>query len=88
MSLQAEDELQHALLPLWLEFPEIPRYAIGWRMGIGEDYRYKFGDWWDTLSPQAQQLYQQRYPAPIGWRGWYADEDWDEDDEEINTDLA
>lgn len=85
MHPQAEDELLHALLPLWLKFPDMPRYAIGWRMGMGEDYRYEFGDWWDALSSEAQQLYQQRYPEPAGWRGWYTDEDWDEDDEELDS---
>ena len=23
--------------PLWIAFPEIERYSIGWRMGHGED---------------------------------------------------
>ena len=36
--------------PPWLAHREIERYSIGWRMGYGEDYIYRFGDWLDTLS--------------------------------------
>lgn len=30
--------LDQDLAPPWVEFPDIPRYSIGWRMGPGEDY--------------------------------------------------
>ena len=36
--------------PLWLAFPEIQRYSIGWRMGYGEDYRDRFWNWMETFS--------------------------------------
>ena len=48
--------------PLWLAFREIERYSIGWRMGYGEDYRYRFGDWLDTLSPEEQAEYRALFP--------------------------
>ena len=35
--------------PPWLAHREIERYSIGWRMGYGEDYIDRFGDWLDTL---------------------------------------
>ena len=35
--------------PPWLAHREIERYSIGWRMGYGEDYIYRFGDWLDIL---------------------------------------
>lgn len=38
--------------PPWLAHREIERYSIGWRMGYGEDYIDRFGDWLDTLSPE------------------------------------
>jgi hypothetical protein len=85
MSSTIENELQDAMLPLWLQFPDLPRYSIGWRMGSGEEYAWKFSDWWDKLSVAAQQEYEQRYPEPVGWSGWYRDEDLDEEeDEEVN----
>ena len=82
MNLEIEKELLNAKLPLWLEFPDIPRYSIGWRMGKGDDYSWEFAQWWKGLSPAAQQEYQKLYPEPLGWRGWYAEEDQDEDNEE------
>ncbi len=90
MNPKTEKELSDARLPLWLAFPDIPRYSIGWRMGAGDGYSWDFYQWWQALSPAAQQEYQQRYPEPVGWRGWSADEDWDEDGEEepSKDDLA
>ena len=40
--------------PLWLAYPEIERYSIGWRMGYGEDYLFRFGRWLDALSSEEQ----------------------------------
>ena len=82
MLSEVEKELFDARLPLWLWAPDIPRYSIGWRMGEGDSYSWEFSKWWETLSPAAQQEYQKRYPEPVGWRGWYVEEDWDEDEEE------
>lgn len=61
--------------PPWLAFPEIERYSIGWRMGYGEDYIYRFGDWLDTLSPEEREEYRSLFPEPITWKGWWDDED-------------
>ena len=41
---------QKIMPPPWLAHREIERYSIGWRMGYGEDYIDRFGDWLDTLS--------------------------------------
>jgi len=38
--------------PPWLAHREIERYSIGWRMGYGDDYMYRFGYSLDTLSPE------------------------------------
>jgi len=61
--------------PPWMAFPEIERYSIGWRMGYGEDYIYRFGDWLDTLSPDEQTEYRTLFPEPVTWKGWWDDED-------------
>ena len=39
------------MLPFGLPTGKIERYSIGWRMGYGEDYIYRFGDWLDTPLP-------------------------------------
>ena len=54
--------------PLWLAFREIERYSIGWRMGYGEDYRYRFGDWLDTLSQEEQAEYRALFPEHLTGR--------------------
>ena len=51
--------------PPWLAHREIERYSIGWRMGYGEDYIYRFGDWLDTLSPDEQTEYRTLFPEPV-----------------------
>ena len=61
--------------PLWLAHREIERYSIGWRMGYGEDYIYRFGDWLDTLSPDERTEYRTLFPEPVTWKGWWDDED-------------
>ena len=61
--------------PPWLAHREIERYSIGWRMGYGEDYIYRFGDWLDTLSPEERTEYRALFPEPVTWKGWWEDED-------------
>lgn len=61
--------------PPWLAFRDIERYSIGWRMGYGEDYIYRFGDWLDTLSTEEQEEYRFLFPEPVTWKGWWAGED-------------
>ena len=45
---------QKIMPPPWLAHREIERYSIGWRMGYGEDYIYRFGDWLDTEKMKAK----------------------------------
>ena len=61
--------------PPWLAFPEIERYSMGWRMGYGEDYIYRFGNWLDTLSSEELKEYKTLFPEPITWKDWWDDED-------------
>jgi ribA/ribD-fused uncharacterized protein len=72
-------EFKNLMAPLWLMYPHIGRYSIGWRMGYGEEYRYAFGDWYSTLAKEEQELFQQMFPEPKGWLGWYKDDDSDKD---------
>lgn len=61
--------------PLWLACPKIERYSIGWRMGYGEDYLFKFMDWLDTLSQEEREEYRNLFPEPVTWKGWWEKED-------------
>lgn len=48
--------------PLWIAYPYMERYSIGWRMGSGEEYRYNIYDWFKTLSPSEQNEYMELFP--------------------------
>lgn len=61
--------------PPWLAHREIERYSIGWRMGCGEDYIDRFGDWLAALSPEERAEYRALFPEPVTWKGWWDDED-------------
>ena len=70
------------MAPQWLACPEIPQYSIGWRMGYGEHYRYKLGDWLETLSGKEQEEYDRLFPRPVFW-----DSEAVMEDEEESQDL-
>ena len=61
--------------PPWLALREIERYSIGWRMGYGEDYLFRFGRWLDSLSSEELAEYRALFPEPMTWKGWWDDED-------------
>ena len=61
--------------PLWIAFPEIERYSMGWRMGYGEDYIYKWGEWFNSLTKEDVKAYQDLFPEPVTWRGYWDHED-------------
>ena len=53
--------------PQWIKYPELSEFTMGWRMGYGEEYRYHFWDWYDTLTSKQQQEYQKLFPYPVFW---------------------
>ncbi len=65
--------ISNPMPPLWLMYPHISRYSIGWRMGDGEDFSYSFSQWYTSLSDDEQNKYEDMYPEPKGWLGWYND---------------
>ena len=68
-------EKKSLMPPPWLAHREIERYSIGWRMGYGEDYMYRFIKWLDTLSAEEQAEYHTLFPEPVTWKGWWDNED-------------
>lgn len=71
------------MAPLWIMHPDIPAGSIGWRMGAGEDYWDQWGAWYDDLSATDQAEYQELFPEPLTWAGFYSSDDgmWNRDDE-------
>lgn len=60
--------------PLWLKYPELERYSIGWRMGYGEEYACDFWEWFDELSEEEQKEYKELFPELVTWKGFWEDE--------------
>lgn len=69
--------------PLWIAYPSISRGSIGWRMGSGEYYRYRFWDWFEKLSESDKQEYISLFPEPKTWEGIYNDDDTNEEQEDM-----
>ena len=65
--------MKNLLSPPWIKFSQISPFSIGWRMGAGEDYKFKFKGWLKTLSQDERSEYQQLFSEPATWRGY-----WDE----------
>ena len=72
-------DINNPMAPLWLMYPDISSGSIGWRMGSGEEYKFEFIDWYDVLSVDEQKQFQQMFPAPKGWQGWFKEEGYEED---------
>ena len=57
--------------PLWVAYPDYHPFETGWRMGEGEDYRYKFWEWWDTAEEsktlENRLAYINAHPVPPRW---------------------
>jgi hypothetical protein len=64
--------MSDSLRPPWQEFTNIRRGSIGWRMGEGEDYLYRWREWFDTLKESEIEAYAQLYPEPDEWHGFYS----------------
>lgn len=60
--------------PPWLAYPHIERGSIGWRMGYGEQYICRFCDWLNRLSQEERAEYQNLFPEPVTWSGWWEHE--------------
>jgi hypothetical protein len=57
--------------PPWKVFPFVWG-SMGWRMGSGEDYWYKFAEGYRALSNEAMIDYRTRHPEPADWQEFYS----------------
>ena len=53
--------------PIWIMYPEISQFSIGWRMGYGEGYKWDLSDWLNTLTIDEKRKYDEMFPRPIFW---------------------
>ena len=63
--------LENPMPPLWMMYPHIGLGSLGWRMGNGEVYAEKHYIWYRSLSESEQKKYQEMFPPPKPWRGYY-----------------
>jgi ribA/ribD-fused uncharacterized protein len=63
--------------PLWIMYPEITQFSIGWRMGYGEGYKWVLFDWLNKLTTDEKRKYEDMFPRPVFWKN-PNDEDFDE----------
>ena len=61
--------------PPWVAFPDYPRYSMGFRMGVGEDYLMQFRDWYTLAERNEIEGFQNTYPESEDYIGFYAE--WD-----------
>ncbi len=65
----------HFMVPLWAAYPGYTSVTIGWRMGDGEAYMYRWNEWYRGLSDERRSEYMKRFPTPedadLGWDGFY-----------------
>jgi len=61
------------MVPLWAAYPFFDAVTIGWRMGSGEDYKYRWHNWYRTLADEQKAAYKRRFPPPEygAWPGFY-----------------
>ena len=59
--------IENPMPPLWMMYPNISQFSIGWRMGYGEGYRWDLSDWLKTLSPEDRKRYDEMFPRPKFW---------------------
>jgi len=60
--------------PPWKRYPWHSRNDRFWRTGLGNQYLRDFIWPYNRYSTkEARKLYQQTYPEPVNWMGWYSE---------------
>lgn len=59
--------IENPMPPIWIMYPHISKYSIGWRMGYGEGYKWDLADWLKTLKEEERKKYNQMFPRPSFW---------------------
>lgn len=61
-------------MPPWLVFPHLEPAHIGWKMAPGEDYLWKWGAIFTTLTQAEKEAYFSKYDLGPEWpyrQQWY-----------------
>lgn len=63
--------LENLILPPWNKFPNVEMNDLFWKMGLGEEYLYKFSKYYLNLSDKDKIVYKLYYPSSLKWSGFY-----------------
>ena len=55
----------------WIEFPDLPRGSLGWRMGAGEGYLDTFVEWLYQQDEASIKEYLHDNPPPEEWQSLF-----------------
>lgn len=66
--------VENPMPPIWMMYPHISQFSIGWRMGYGEGYRWRWVDWLESLTEEERNKYGEMFPHPTFWRGYAGEE--------------
>ena len=55
----------------WIEFPDLPRGSLGWRMGAGEAYLDQFVEWLYQHGESGVSDYIFNNPPPEEWQNLF-----------------
>lgn len=69
--MKSKFTLENPMPPIWMMYPHIGMGSLGWRMGSGEVYAEKHYIWYNSLTESEQKIYQEMFPPPKPWRGYY-----------------
>lgn len=58
---------EELMVPPWVKYPNLPLGSIGWRMGVGEDYWYKFIGWYKFSRGDIKKKVQDKYKTEGAW---------------------
>lgn len=59
--------IEKPMPPIWIMYPNISQFSIGWRMGYGEGYKWDLIDWLKTLTSEEIKKYDKMFPKPKFW---------------------
>jgi len=59
--------IKNPMPPIWMMYPDISQFSIGWRMGYGEGYKWDLYDWYEKLTIEEKTDYDEMFPKPKFW---------------------
>jgi len=75
MSTDPSQEPRQEIEPPWITYPSYPPGDFFWREPGEPWFHYVWKPYWDSLSPDDQGAYLERWNVPEEWRRYYFEPD-------------